>query len=256
MRNVFLSTLILIISNFANAEIVLPEVDISMREKAKQSITNARKQAISIKKPIINKAMLKDVGDLVNASKNKEKSQKKTVQNLINNTVNNSVWKQNQAKMLSTIGSKFGIETKDIDKQLSGSRLYFFISSSMPKDKVRKYVKKLSKYPQSQILLRGFIGGGKKMRPTMNYIKSIIAKNENCQTYKCPNHKVVVNIDPVLFERYGVDKVPALVGVDNISGDGYCSEGNTDVVSVSGVNKFVGLAPISYMLRELGIDNE
>jgi hypothetical protein len=30
----------------------------------------------------------------------------------------------------------------------------------------------LTKYPNAQMIMRGFIGGGKKMQPTMAYIKS------------------------------------------------------------------------------------
>jgi hypothetical protein len=36
-------------------------------------------------------------------------------------------------------------------------------------------------------------------------------------------------------------------------GGGYCSEGNTKIVNTKGVHKFIGLAPIKYMVSELAM---
>jgi hypothetical protein len=54
-----------------------------------------------------------------------------------------------------------------------------------------------------------------------------------------PMNKTKFNIDPVLFQRYQITQVPTLVYVDDISGGGYCSEGNTKIVNTKGVHKFI-----------------
>jgi hypothetical protein len=62
------------------------------------------------------------------------------------------------------------------------------------------------------MIMRGFIGGGKKMQPTMAYIKSIITKDAHCNRgVACKTYKTKFNIDPVLFQRYQITQVPTLV---------------------------------------------
>ena len=156
----------------------------------------------------------------------------------------------------NNINNFFGVEPSsenqnNKDNILFGQRLYLFVSSSIPQQKMREYARQLSKYPNSQMILRGFIGGAKKIQPTLEYIRSIITKNPDCIDSKCQVYKTIINIDPVLFARYAVSRVPTLVYVNEISGPSYCSEGNKEIVSSNGVHTFVGQAPLKYMIREL-----
>jgi type-F conjugative transfer system pilin assembly protein TrbC len=245
-----------VLANTNTYNITLPKISDEIKAITKQNIDNlnkARIDALQIKKPQIELNFESKIQDITNTTKQNVYKQQKGINQLLNKTVHNPKWKLQQKNLVNNLSSQNNADNKN---NLSGDRLYFFISSSIPKNKVRKYIRQLSKYPQSQVLLRGFIGGAKKIKPTIAYIKSIIRKDESCLDATCPNYNVAVNIDPVLFRRYDITQVPALVYVDNISGANYCSEGNQSLVNVSGVKKFTGTAPLKYMLRELGVDND
>lgn len=251
-KNYFnISIIILLLSNPLIADIYLPEVSNEMWQLVDKSVrSKARIDAFNIKKPVIDQALKKQVKQLGEQSDKNIAKYHPLVKSLVDKTINNKAWKFKQSQLIKGLNKDLDIEEQK-NTEISGHRLYLFVSSSMPKNKMRQYVRQLPKYPNAQILIRGFIGGGKKMRPTMAYLKSIITKDENCSGIHCKTYKTKFNIDPVLFQRYQISKVPALVYVDELSGASYCSEGNTNIVNARGVHKFVGLAPIKYMIQVL-----
>ncbi len=252
MKNYFSIGILLSLSIHLMAnDIALPEINNDMRSVAKEAISNARIEAVNIKKPTINDTLKHKIYGLTKQVQQQSEAHNVSVKNLLDKTVNNKAWVFKQAQLIKGASKDLGVDDETQVETLSGHRLYLFISSSMPKNKVRQYARQLSKYPNTQMVMRGFIGGGRKMQPTMKYIKSIIVKNENCNGVDCKTYTTKINIDPVLFQRYGIDKVPTLVYVDKLSGANYCSEGNADIVHANGVHKFTGLAPIKYMISEL-----
>lgn len=247
----------MITSTVTMANIALPEVSQEMRNLANETNqSNARLNAFAVTKPVVSQSTHKQVKSLVKWANQHKQQQYTTVGALVDKTINNSTWQFKQAQQIKSLNSDFNISNQQNDNSqhsqaVSGHRLYLFVSSSIPKAKMRSYARQLQKYKNAQMIMRGFIGGGKKMRPTMSYIKSIITKVDNCNGVHCPTYKIKFNIDPVLFQRYQITKVPTLVYVDNLSGAGYCSEGNGEIVSAEGVHRFVGLAPLKYMISEL-----
>ncbi|MGK7345016.1 MAG: type-F conjugative transfer system pilin assembly protein TrbC [Candidatus Nitrospinota bacterium M3_3B_026] len=95
-------------------------------------------------------------------------------------------------------------------------RIYLFISSSMPVETIRGYladIDRLGPPPNVRVVMRGFIGGIKKIGPTMEYMKKVLAKDRDCDpsAAECELFRTGIQIDPKLFRRYGIEKVPAVV---------------------------------------------
>lgn len=92
-------------------------------------------------------------------------------------------------------------------------RIYIFVSSSVPKDALRNYARDLDALgqPRMSIVMRGFVGGMTKVRPTLEFLRGVLFKDENCYADKCEAYLAPVLIDPLLFRRYGIEDVPAVV---------------------------------------------
>jgi len=102
-----------------------------------------------------------------------------------------------------------------IGKIPSDERVYIFISSSMPRETIRTYLAAAERLEPDQVIfvLRGFVGGIKKFKPTLDFIRGLILKNPNCDLTKeqCEAYKASVQIDPLLYSRYGITAVPTFV---------------------------------------------
>ncbi len=134
-------------------------------------------------------------------------------------------------------------------------RIYLFISSSVPESVLRRYVRDIAELnePNIKIVMRGFIGGVRYLKPTMKYIAGLLKKDENCDmlTEQCEVYRINIDIDPLLFRRYGIDRVPAVVYVDGIKKVGVeRSEGSEKGYRVTGdVYKVYGDASFKYMIK-------
>jgi conjugal transfer pilus assembly protein TrbC len=110
-------------------------------------------------------------------------------------------------------------------KGLSGSeRLYIFVSSSVPESTLKSYVKDVDKTkdPNIAIVFRGFVGGMEDMESAVEYLKWLIVKDPKCLTEKeqnCDGFHAGIQIDPLLFERFGIESVPAFVFLQNVKVD-------------------------------------
>lgn len=133
----------------------------------------------------------------------------------------------------------------------SDDRLYLFVSKSVPLPTLRRYAEALEETPGAVMLVRGFVEGGTRIRPTLEFIASILRKDANCRGAECEMRRVAVQVDPVLFRRYGIQAVPAVAVVEGLVTDGSCSEGNQDVVSVGAHQVVYGDAPVSTLLEQL-----
>lgn len=74
-----------------------------------------------------------------------------------------------------------------------------FVSFSMPEHAIRAWMKEAVEHDAS-INIRGLIGDN--MPHTLEILQKFIQDN---------NNRGGINIDPVLFDVYGIDKVPAVV---------------------------------------------
>lgn len=100
-------------------------------------------------------------------------------------------------------------------------RIYIFISSSMPMETLRNYVRDVAKLkdPNVRLVMRGLVGGVTHITPTMRFISDITRKDTACDPEKsrCQRYAAGVNVDPLLFRKYGIDRVPAIVYGRNLS---------------------------------------
>ena len=145
---------------------------------------------------------------------------------------------------------------------LPDERLYLFISSSMPVSTLRNYAADLDKLkdPHISMVMRGFVGGMHLIKPTITFIEKILLKDPTClpvrrmqtgdaSTTQCDVYHVTVNIDPLLYSRYGIRAVPAILYVRGVhSIDPGESEGVTDNTSVSDAYMVSGDVSLEYAL--------
>jgi type-F conjugative transfer system pilin assembly protein TrbC len=93
----------------------------------------------------------------------------------------------------------------------SSDRPILFISSSIPLSVLRKYAAQLHGIGGGTMVLKGFIGGSRKMMPTLKFIASVLNVDASCGGTACEKYKVDIIIDPVLFKHHGVERVPAFM---------------------------------------------
>ena len=103
----------------------------------------------------------------------------------------------------------------------ANERIYIFISSSIPRETLRNYVRDVArlKDPNVKLVMRGLIGGVKYIKPTMRFVSGILLKDPACDPEKsrCERYAAGVNVDPLLFRRYGIEEVPAIVYARNVT---------------------------------------
>ena len=136
---------------------------------------------------------------------------------------------------------------------LPDERIYLFISSSMPVSTLRNYAADLDKLndPHISMVMRGFVNGMHYIKPTIHFIQKILVKNLTCDTsnQKCDLFHATVNVDPLLYSRYGIERVPAILYVRGLhSVDPGESEGLKDNVTVSDVYMVSGDVSPEYAL--------
>lgn len=146
---------------------------------------------------------------------------------------------------------------KEIGKLGDDERIYLFFSSSMPELTLRTYAEMIANAKDERIsmVLRGFIGGPEKIVPTMEFIGRITMVDRNCDlmSKQCELLPVNVIIDPLLFDRYAISEVPALVfaqGVSVVPGF-QGSEGNGEMVPNEKAFKIYGDASLTYLLEKV-----
>ncbi|MFA7463823.1 MAG: type-F conjugative transfer system pilin assembly protein TrbC [Syntrophales bacterium] len=94
-------------------------------------------------------------------------------------------------------------------------RIYILVSSSVPLQTLRSYAHDVDRLRDGNIviILRGFIRGMKKIKPTLDFIQAVRAGSEACRhgDANCGIYNAAVLIDPLIFHRYGVEEAPAFV---------------------------------------------
>ncbi|MHC1698871.1 MAG: type-F conjugative transfer system pilin assembly protein TrbC [Geobacteraceae bacterium] len=133
-------------------------------------------------------------------------------------------------------------------------RVYIFISSSMPKRTLRNYVRDVAKLgdPNVKLVMRGLVGGMKYLKPTLRFVGSLLVKDEECdpQQRKCERLGAGVEIDPLLFRRYGIERVPAIVFARKVNVlDAQMSEGLERNMAVAEFHVLNGDMALEYALE-------
>ena len=99
-------------------------------------------------------------------------------------------------------------------------RVYVFVSSGMPLDVVRAYVRDASRLKSKNVIfvLRGGVEGLKFIRPTVEWVYSAVVRDPECLNSgkRCRVYPVRFQIDPFLFRKFGIKEVPAVVYVRGV----------------------------------------
>jgi len=139
---------------------------------------------------------------------------------------------------------------------LENERIYVFISSSVPMATLKTYAAEIDKLkdPHITMVMQGFIDGMTRIKPTMQFIRTILRKDPRCDDLsQCPAYNVTVNINPMLFSRYGVDAAPAIVYVKGVdSADPEKSEGVVENTSIADAYVVSGDVSLEYALDVIG----
>jgi len=114
-------------------------------------------------------------------------------------------------------------------KKLKGhERLYVFISRSIPMATLQNYAVAIESLgdPRVIMVLKGMSDslGLDRIDDALNFSKEILKKNADCFSEECQHfEKVSIEIDPRLFSRYSLKKVPAFVYTNNANSDSAAS---------------------------------
>ena len=95
------------------------------------------------------------------------------------------------------------------------ARIYLFLSSSVPDETVRAYISTIAHAERDEIVpvLRGLVKG-RDFQASAGYFNRILQEEPDCRDTretKCRRYQVPIRIDPLLFDRYGITRVPTLV---------------------------------------------
>jgi type-F conjugative transfer system pilin assembly protein TrbC len=88
----------------------------------------------------------------------------------------------------------------------------------VPVETIRTYVRDLDLLADPNIVmaLRGFVAGMRTVQPTIGFIESLLVKEKSCKNTvqkECDIHRVNIQIDPLVFRKFGIEQVPAFVYV-------------------------------------------
>ena len=149
-----------------------------------------------------------------------------------------------------------GYSMKQAEKTLlrDDERIYLFISSSIPVETLRNYAVSIDRLEGVNIpmVLRGFVDGMTEIKPTLEFVRDIILKDRDCRGVDCETHDVEVMIDPLLFRRYGIESVPAIVYARGVNvTDAFASEGLEESVGVQEYYILYGDSSLDHLIERI-----
>lgn len=116
---------------------------------------------------------------------------------------------QNQELRKTLLDASPFSPSEHADGSYQSKRIFIFISSAMPDQVIRNYLAASAPIlNETVLLLRGFVGGISRIKPTLNYISRILCGESPAGSSDCLTG--VIDINPALFRDLGIDRVPAV----------------------------------------------
>lgn len=130
-----------------------------------------------------------------------------------------------------------------------------FISSSVPLETLRSYARDLDLLgdPRVVMVMRGFVGGMKRFKPTLDFILDVLKEDPDCDllSQECRVYNASIHIDPLLFRELQVEAVPAVAYVRGLRlSEPTCESGELDAWIL------YGDVSLEYALRVLAREAE
>jgi type-F conjugative transfer system pilin assembly protein TrbC len=117
------------------------------------------------------------------------------------------------------------------------------MSSSIPEQTVRSYFAQLDGHREVTVILRGFIGGAQKVKPTGDWVERMLRKHADCK--ECGHWAVNVVVDPLAYRSLGIEQVPAVAYLPGVQQLQHCH-----AEQFHSANLIYGAAPIEQALAE------
>ena len=126
----------------------------------------------------------------------------------------------------------------------------------MPLQTVRNYAASVARYhdPGIFLVMRGFVDGMTKIQPTIRFIGSVLQRDPACNPTEgeCEMLPAGLAVDPLLFRRYSIDRVPAVVYVKGLKADDAAlSEGDSRNATITEHHTVYGDASLEYLLDQI-----
>lgn len=100
----------------------------------------------------------------------------------------------------------------------TNEKLYLFLSSSMPDETVHNYLRSIAQTNSSEIspVMNGMVKGMADKKANLRYFSRILKDDLDCNDQResqgvCSRFKVPIKMNSMLFKRFEIDQVPALV---------------------------------------------
>jgi type-F conjugative transfer system pilin assembly protein TrbC len=153
--------------------------------------------------------------------------------------------------------ARFYPDNKDMQgmgKLAESERVYIFISSSMPIQTVRNYVASVARLrePRIVMVMRGFVDGMSRIQPTIRFVADALKRDPLCSPAEgeCEMLQANLVVDPLLYRRYAIDRVPAVVFAKGVKADNPgLSEGDMKNAEVTDSYTVYGDASLEYILQ-------
>ena len=136
-------------------------------------------------------------------------------------------------------------------------RVYVFISSAMPLQTVRNYAASVARLgdPRIVMVMRGFVGGMTRIQPTIRFVADALKRHPSCSPAEGECDMVPANlvVDPLLYRRYAIDRVPAVVFVRGVKTENPgLSEGDVKNTDITDSYTIYGDASLEYIFQTIG----
>lgn len=119
-------------------------------------------------------------------------------------------------------------------------KLFIIISSSIPKHILKNYFEMLQNVNSDvTFILRGTIGGVKKIKPTLDWIQEILIKNNSTK------YEYNVLIEPRIVNKYKIEKLPAVLYIKDYN-PSYTEESTNEEYYI-----YYGAVDINYALKKI-----
>jgi type-F conjugative transfer system pilin assembly protein TrbC len=133
----------------------------------------------------------------------------------------------------------------------SNEKLFIVISSSIPKHIIKNYFEMLQNVNTDvTFVLRGTIGGVKKIKPTLDWMQEVLTKSDNTR------YEYNVVIEPRIVNKYKIERLPAVLYVKNYN-PSYTEESTDEkhYIYYGTVDIDYALGKINGDVKSLGIGN-
>lgn len=133
----------------------------------------------------------------------------------------------------------------------NNEKLFIVISSSIPKHILKNYFEMLQNVNTDvTFVLRGTIGGVKKIKPTLDWMQEVLTKKDNTR------YEYNVVIEPRIVNKYKIERLPAVLYVKNYN-PSYTEESTDEkhYIYYGTVDIDYALGKINGDVKSLGIGN-